>query len=311
LDLTKPEAFDIEDLMNHEFPPSFYWWGPKLLPHSGGMMIAAPTGIGKSLVSLSIIRGLTLGQPIFGWSFFDVPESCRVLYMDQEVSPGELKERVGKIFTPDELQKVFSKKLFKAMSSHPEVSFSSEQGIDHIIRNVEKHRPNVLILDPISLMHDGKGNDNDDIVKLMRQIGRIKSAGVDWGLSVIIIHHIRKPPSDKKDYDPLDHNNILGASQFSIQMDSILMLEKKSYIGADKKAWQIKARFSKVRNESHFEDFLLHVNENRDLRAEFKKTLGGADPTPFPKMNGPNPGDSDSGPKAGDLPTGPLHCVTR
>lgn len=279
------------------------------------MLIAAPSGIGKSLLALNVIRALTLGKPVFGWEYFDVPRPCRVLYMDQEVLPKELKGRILSIFEPKELLEIYKEKRFKAISAHPNVSFTSPDNLQHILDNVEKHKPEVVIFDPIGLMHEFEENSNTEIGKLMNQINLIKSVGKAWGLSVIIIHHTGKAPVDKDKYDGLDHRHILGASKFVIPQDSVLMLEKKGFLDAAKESWRIKARFSKVRHSKHFDDFLLHLNEHGNLRANFQKTLGTSDPTPFPKMDGgitkPEVGVFDALPKAGDPPTGSLHTLQR
>jgi hypothetical protein len=236
------------------------------------MLIAAPSGIGKSFVAMSVIRALTLGVPVFGWDYFNVPEPARVLYMDQEVAPLALQERIGSIFTPEELEATSER--FYAVSGHPELSFSSREGFRIISDEVERIKPSVLILDPIANLHNYEENSNTEIGKLFEQIGVLQKIGIAWGMSVIVIHHTGKPPHERSEYDPLSARNMRGASKYESVPDSILMLQRCGILNQEHGAWKLRARFDKLRHSKKFPDFYLKVNEAGDFRVEFEKVDG-------------------------------------
>lgn len=262
-------------------------------------MIAAPPGIGKTFLSLSMIRGLTLGQPIFGNDDFKVPAQARVLYIDQEVSPPSLQRRLSACFTNQEL--LTASDYFYAISGHPELSFSDPAGFQTLMEEVERVQPNVLVMDPIANLHNYEENSNTEISRLFQQINLLKAAGSDWGMSVVIVHHVKKPTEG---VDPLDYHNIRGASVYIAQPDTILMLEKQVTLQRTSKSWSLKARFSKVRHDAEVPTFLLKVNENDDMRVVFDRYLT------------PGGGTLDNGIRrfaatpptgAGQVPTSPLH----
>ena len=258
--------------MAHKFPPNQYWWGPNYLPKSGTMLISGDSGIGKSWLVLSVIRALTLGEPVFGYPNFDVPRATKVLYMDQEVSPAGLQGRIGTGFTQAELSQ--TAELFYAISGHPEISFSEPEGFDLISNEVARVKPEVLILDPIANLHDWEENSNTDIGKLFRKIGTLLALGKPQGMAVIVIHHNGKPPNEKSDYDPLASRNIRGASKFKTVPDTILMLDKKKVLNKSHPAWKLKCRFDKSRQCAELPDFYLDFNKDGDTRVVFDKLEG-------------------------------------
>lgn len=263
------------------------------MPKGGCMLIAAPSGIGKSFVALSIIRALTLGRPVFEWDYFQVPEPTRVLYMDQEVAPLALQERIQAVFSPEELEE--TRERFYGISGHPELSFSSPEGFRIIAEEVERVQPGVLILDPIANLHNYEENSNTEIGKLFGQIGVLQKIGLAWGLSVIIIHHTGKAPHDKADYDALSARNMRGASKYESVPDSILMLQRCGILNHEYEAWKLRARLDKLRHSKKVPDFYLKVNENKDLRVVFDKLDGNPLAGGVPRMTvGPEPG---GGPK--------------
>lgn len=314
VDFTLPQAFRVTDLLAHQFPPQQYWWGPNILPKSAVAMIGGPSGVGKSFVSLSVIRALTLGIPVFNDPLFDVPRQTRVLYMDQEVAPQGLQERVRKSFTPEESQRAGD--YFFALSGNPDISFSSQAGFDLILENVERIKPEVLILDPIANLHNYDENSNTEIGLLFKQVNKIKSVGLDWGLSVIIVHHTKKPAEGA---DPLSAKQARGASVFEAVMDGVLMMEFGKYLTTEQEAWTLRCRFDKVRHGRKPPEFWLTINEHGNFRAELTRWAGSSFAGGMPQMKVPVPSNPfapqvvvpappsppTSGPVAIDIPLGP------
>ena len=285
-----------------------------LLPKSSLGVIGGPSGIGKSFVSLSVIRALTLGQPVFGDDLFEVPRQTRVLYMDQEVAPQGLQERVRNSFTPEESRKTAD--FFYAVSGNPDINFGTREGFDLIMENVETVRPDVLILDPIANLHPYEENSNSEIGQLFNQINKIKSAGIEWGISVLLVHHTKKPTDGS---DPLSAKQLRGASVFEAVMDSILMMEFGKYLTTEQEAWTLRCRFDKVRHGRKPPEFWLTINEHGNFRAELTRWAGSSfaggmpqmkvpvpsNPFAPPAVSPPTPAPPTSGPVAIDIPLGP------
>jgi hypothetical protein len=266
--------------MGHEFPEGNFWWGPKLLPKSGTMIVAAPPKAGKSLTIVSIIKALVMGKPVFGHEYFQVPQACRVLYVEQEVMPEGIQDRCRKAFTPEEW--AVSGDNFYCLSGHPEVNFSTEQGYRLIVDEVERVKPAVLILDPIANLHTYKENDATEMTKFFLQVATLVKLGIGWGLSVIMVHHLKKPDREVQGYDDLDPNNIRGSGVLFGRPDTMVMLSRRQqlkvplirkYPEVAYDAWAMKVRIV-PRHSARVNDLWLHCNEDEDMLVKFEKIDG-------------------------------------
>jgi hypothetical protein len=271
LDFSRPRAQSVKDLLTHQFPPQSYWWGPRILPKSATMLISGPSGIGKSLLTVSLIKSLIMGTPVFGQASWDVPEPASVLYIDQEVSPEGLQERIVKSFSPDEQE---ATDRFYFISGHPEISLSTPSGIQILQDEIIRHQPSVLILDPISNLHTYEENDSTQIGRLFGVIEALKKLGHPWGMSVVIIHHNSKPPRESDTYDPLSARNIRGSSKFESMADAILMITLGPSLNKPYHAWKLKCRLDKLRHTGKLPDFWLKLNEDNDFRVTFDRFDG-------------------------------------
>lgn len=273
LDFTHARGQSFTDLLAHQFPPQSYWWGPRILPKSATMLIAGPSGIGKSLVSLSLIRALTTGAPVFNQPTWDVPEPIKVLYIDQEVSPEGLQERGAKVYAPHEIGPDGTDRL-TFISGHPDLSLSTPAGVQLIQDEIVRIRPEVLILDPISNLHSYEENDSTQIGKLFAVIEGLKKLGHPWGMSVILVHHIGKPPREADNYDALSARNIRGSSKFESMADAILMITLGPKLNKPYHAWKLKCRLDKLRHTGKIPDFWVTVNADDDFRVIFDRFDG-------------------------------------
>jgi energy-coupling factor transporter ATP-binding protein EcfA2 len=195
--------------------------GPDLLPKQGRMLITGKSGTGKSTLTLHLAACLaskdapfglriTHNGPQRGESRFPVSEASTVLYIDYEL-PGEIRaEKRIKPLIP-QLPKVFLENLFFApypslyrlhnlTGEHP-----GSGSFDALQTLMEKVRPDVLILDPLSSAH-ALDENSISIKQALNNADRLIEL---YGCAVIIVHHastkVRRDQKGKQlEKDPIE-----------------------------------------------------------------------------------------------------------
>ena len=91
---TAPEEYSAEDYEDEEdggVPELMGSW----LHENDVMFLFAPTGVGKSILSMQLATDLARGVPIQAWPVTTPPKQQHVLYVDLEMMPKEQKQRYG------------------------------------------------------------------------------------------------------------------------------------------------------------------------------------------------------------------------
>lgn len=177
-------------------------------------MIAAQTGVGKTQVGLSIAVSVATGTPCI-YQDWTVPKARRVLYVDGEMSPADMKERLkgfGKNRNLENLTLLSHAQL--AATGTERLLINDLQGqarFDGLLRKLENQdrAPELIVFDNLSSLAPGDENDNAEQSILLSWLVNLRARGY----TVILIHHCGK------------NNQQRGASRredfldFSIKLD--------------------------------------------------------------------------------------------
>lgn len=215
---------------------------PRFLPRGGRIMISGDTEVGKSWICLSMIRGLVLGEPLFGNPEWPCTRS-NVLYLESEIG----------LSVPERLRMVFGD---VAIDELPFYCFQRPEGFnlsytqcqDWLKKQINEYKFDVVVLDPISDLTTVDENSNSDVNRLMMQL-----KDTFGETAMIFARHNSKPPRGEyaKDYDPLDINNSRGAGKFKDSIDSALMIARRPGLlnpNQEEESWINDARWAKVRH---------------------------------------------------------------
>ena len=172
--------------------------GPDLLPQPGRLLITGQAGTGKSFLTLTMASQLASGEPIFGLvrthkdehygePRFPVARPYNVLYLDYEIPEairGELrlKPMAARFRCPDNL--VFPKHptLYRL---HAQVEDETTGSFSALKVLVDRLRPDVLIMDPLSSTHSLDENSID----MKRGLNNADQLIDLFGCTVILVHH--------------------------------------------------------------------------------------------------------------------------
>jgi hypothetical protein len=180
----------LSDILNTNYPkPAALVEG--LLNESETFLLAGKPKTGKSRLIQQLALCLSRAEPFLGLS---VPKSCRLLYLDLENRQSGVKERFTRM-TGGESES--DKTIFlHAPETLAENGFvATPEGISLLIEEVDRLKPDVLIIDPWRLFVGGDENREEVVMGGLKCLSRLRQRHPR--LAVVLIHHVRKQ-SDKQ-----------------------------------------------------------------------------------------------------------------
>lgn len=269
MESTPIQAGRLSDLIKTEFPPQQDWVGPGVLPKSCKMIFGGCTKIGKTFFLTNLGKALALGESPFNCPWLKIEKPTKVLYIDHELKPFGLQQRVLPLFTERELKRI--EEQFWYVSGRTEIHFSSVEGRKYLERLIAETKPEVLILDPIGKMHFFDENSSPEINKLMKHLEDLIAQGREWGMSLVFAHHFGKPNRDPQyEKDPLDHYNFRGASKWCDDQDALVTAHRYEELATSYEAWRVKTRWL-LRHAQSLPDMHFTVNAKDDRFVRFEK----------------------------------------
>lgn len=211
-----PRIRSVGDLLADDtIKPRQQLCGPWLLER-GFTMVFAPTGVGKSWFAMGVAASVASGGTFGHWS---APEPRRVLYIDGEMDPSDVKSRFQAILdaaiggTPELIR---SNVFLYSRHDQPEgdtsfPDFGSPNHTDRILDRIRQVRPDLVVLDNLSTLatvdDDNAADAWDDFLKLLQRIRGL-------GAAVLVVHHANKGGTEYR-----------GSSKIPVMFDALVRLQ--------------------------------------------------------------------------------------
>ncbi len=187
-------ARSLAEFLDQRYPPVEYVVEP-WFPMRGLTMIAGYRGIGKTFFALSVSHAISTGGTFLE---FRVPQPRKVVYVDGEMDPAELQERLQGIQRAAERDRnghpsLASKNLI--ILSHADQEFgipdlADPEGNGRRMIEARLGDADVLILDNLSsLCRTGIENDADSWTVMQDWLVELRRKGK----GVLMLHHTGKP----------------------------------------------------------------------------------------------------------------------
>jgi hypothetical protein len=141
-------------------------------------VFGAYTGAGKSIITLSIIKSVLTGQPL--WRKYPVLKTGPVLLVDEETPSGFLRERVEKMG--------FDKSLPLYFLHFQEVRLDRDDCFNALMEKIGEVKPVLVVIDSLIRVHRQK---EDDATSMALVVGRLRKI-VNSGTTLWTIHHHKK-----------------------------------------------------------------------------------------------------------------------
>lgn len=179
----------------------------------GLTMLYAPTGIGKSWLSLSVACAVAGGGTIHNWS---AERPVRVLYVDGEMDIADLKNRLGQISQmvggdPDAMGSNLEllARHDQPSDSAPFPDLADPTGQEKLISIVRSKRPGLIVLDNVStlvpVVEENAAESWNSFLSFLQRLQLLNTA-------VVVVHHSSKSGGYR------------GSSKLAVLFDNIIAL---------------------------------------------------------------------------------------
>jgi len=175
-------------------------------------MLAGDAGIGKSYLAMQLGWEAAMGEPWLG--IWPMVKPLRTLIIQVEVS-----------------EALFQKRYLRLRSTLPDPDmlflktdeeFVLEENVEALRATIDTLEVELVILDPLYLMHTGDENAIHTIRPTQRIIDQLRR---EFGTTFVIVHHVNKAAADMQP----SMNMLRGSSGWSGWVDTILLATR----GAD------------------------------------------------------------------------------
>jgi len=212
-----------DELRRATFPP-VRWAVPNIIPH-GLTILAARAKAGKSWLCLQLAfakgaGGRTLGEDV---------DAGPVLYLALEDGPRRLKQRMEAQGWPD----------------LPNVTFVTEAGPDDLVALLDRHQPELMVIDTFTAFYTGQELDQDKVGPVSDRLRELHHLARDRDLSLWVVDHHRKSATGQSITD------IAGSLGKGAVADTILSMYREGQSrdaklqidGRDVEALELKVRW--------------------------------------------------------------------
>jgi RecA-family ATPase len=196
----------------------------------------------KSMIALDFSMKLMQGKP---WIGFKTPEEGQtVLHLQLEIAHPLLHKRVVPM-----ARETTPKKDVYFWTEHY-MKLDDSVGFNQLHEQLEKIRPNVLVIDPVYKIIKGNPLDAHAVQLLFDNLDKLIA---EYNLAILLISHTRKGAYD----DPLSgSDDLLGSVLYSAWADSIIKVERKAH-------GLLEVKFEVIRHaEEEINSVMVKMDEN-------------------------------------------------
>jgi hypothetical protein len=186
--------------------------GKRWLCRRGGVLVAAPTGIGKSTFQIQASINWALGRDHFG---IKPSGKLRILIIQAENDDGDIAEIRDGIFVGLNLSEEARAEACAAIEVVCESAVTGANFIALVRRLVAQHRPDLIIIDPFFAYLGDSVSEQKAVSAFLRN--GLNPILQEYGCGVVLVHHTNKPKTgrEKPDWQAGDYA-YLGAGTAEI-----------------------------------------------------------------------------------------------
>jgi hypothetical protein len=230
---------------------SIDWAIPGLLMQAGNMLLAGPSGIGKSQLSMQFMAHIAMGKDFLG---FKIDEPKKVGFLSLEMGDIEVKHLIElmypqweELYTKDDIG-LLNENL-KILPFGESLALNSSNGQDVMLQYQEQNNWEGIFVDSVGSAILGNINDSATVQPFTNFNDKLRKR---YGCFLWYIHHFRKPPPGTKNYG--GQEDVYGDQYLSAKSTTILTLTKAKH-------GLLRIRNPKNRHSPELEDFLIHREE--------------------------------------------------
>lgn len=217
--IDESEVLGFNDFLARTYPID--WMFDGLLAHGGAGLITGWPGAGKTTFSLQMAAAAALGKDFLTWKNTG---KARVLYLSLEMAAPPLHLFVTsakKNYTKAELQQL-NERLLLAPFGVP-LHVDRKEGYERLTQLLEKHRPDVVFIDSLSMITPKDLTDEEAMKTLFDGLAVVRQ---ETKTAFVVIHHNRKKAADAQRSKRVELSDIYGSTYITAKVDFALNLTK-------------------------------------------------------------------------------------
>lgn len=194
-------------------PTRVGWLVEELWSREGVGVIGGAPKCCKTWLGLDLAVSVAGGTPCLGR--FAVPEPGPVLFYGAEDPPAQLRDRIRAIACARG-QDIASLDLGLILTHA--LRLDTERDRERLTVTVERHRPRLLVLDPLVRLHRIDENSAGEMSALL---GELRTLQRRYALAIVLVHHLRKSGG-------YDGQALRGSGDLHAWGDSNLFLRRRN-----------------------------------------------------------------------------------
>jgi hypothetical protein len=203
------ELIPFLDLLQE--PEPVEWMAEKWVARKDIILLGGRAGSGKSTTAVDLaisMSGARNGSGDGTWLGNKVTE-CPVIYLDEEAGDSEIIRQFRRqgCVQPKNLH----------VASMQRLRLSDPASLDKIEHEVKEKQPGLLVLDTVSHFFLGVDENNaGEVTRLFVPLFHLRDT---YGVAILLLHHIKKPPQNNQQPDMMDQ--IRGSTAFTTQPSAV------------------------------------------------------------------------------------------
>jgi hypothetical protein len=189
------------------------WLVEGLWSRQGVGLIGGAPKCGKTWLALDLAVSVASGTPALGR--FGVADPGAVLFYGAEDAPAALRARIEAIARA---RGIALAGLDVGLILCPSLRLDTERDRARLEATVQRHRPRLVVLDPLVRLHRIDENSAGDMSALLAELRLLQR---NYGLALILVHHLRKQGG------PADGRALRGSGDLHAWGDSNLFLRRR------------------------------------------------------------------------------------
>ena len=177
---TPIETITLEELMTSN--ETLEWRINDFLPKGCIAFLTGITGVKRSFFLQQLALALATGEDFLDYT---IPQRCRVLMYEAELTKGQLKQRARQMLT------IYPSTEDLHFNNRYSLRLDRNDGCGLLIYTMQEKSIDVAILDPLYMLHSGNVNSEQDMMTILNPL---EVYCLETGKNIIIAAHSTKIP---------------------------------------------------------------------------------------------------------------------
>ena len=217
-----PEPYKWDDLLNFkETEDPTQLLGKRWICRGGSALWVGSSGLGKSVLCMQAAITWAIAESFFGINPHG--EGLKSLIIQAENDEGDVAESIQGVFKAMNLTDKQKELVMARVTIVRDCTSTGEKFVDRVRRLVEKHKPDLVWIDPLLAFIGGDLSSQETASAFLRNM--LNPLSLSAGFAWMLIHHTPKPIREGNGYQGADKAySGFGSSELTNWARSVLTL---------------------------------------------------------------------------------------